>query len=111
GDSAAPGRWANKGGGPHGNRRVLARSEPEDITADSLQAWRELGVNRLSIGVQSFNDRELAAIARVHDADRARDAAAMTVASGIRTSLDLILGLPHQTEGSFTSTLNEAIQL
>jgi putative oxygen-independent coproporphyrinogen III oxidase len=86
-------------------------ANPEDINAQSLRAWQDLGVNRVSIGVQSFNDAELAAIGRIHDAARAREAVAMAVASGVRTNLDLILGLPHQTAESFESTLNEAIEL
>lgn len=86
-------------------------ANPEDITADALAAWRDLGVNRVSIGVQSFNDRELAAIGRIHDSNRAREAVALTVASGVRTSLDLILGLPHQTKESFEATLAQAIDL
>ena len=85
------------------------KQEPQ-VLADQ---WGKLGARLTSyvVPVARINDRELAAIARVHDADRAREAVAMTVASGIRTSLDLILGLPHQTDESFTSTLNEAIQL
>jgi oxygen-independent coproporphyrinogen-3 oxidase len=86
-------------------------ANPEDITAEALAAWRELGVNRISIGVQSFNDAELLAIGRIHDAARAREAVEMTVAAGFRTSLDLILGLPRQTATSFESTLGAAIAL
>jgi len=86
-------------------------ANPEDITPDSLAAWRDLGINRISIGVQSFDDRELAAIGRIHNAQQARDAVRMTVATGVRTSLDLILGLPHQTRESFENTLDEAIAL
>jgi len=86
-------------------------ANPEDINAESLRAWQDLGVNRVSIGVQSFNDAELTEIGRVHDAARAREAVAMAVASGMRTNLDLILGLPHQTAESFESTLSEAIDL
>jgi len=86
-------------------------ANPEDITPDSLAAWRDLGINRVSIGVQSFDDRELAAIGRIHNAQQARDAVRMTVATGVRTSLDLILGLPHQTRESFEKTLDEAIAL
>jgi oxygen-independent coproporphyrinogen-3 oxidase len=86
-------------------------ANPEDITPESLAAWRDLGVNRVSIGVQSFDDRELAAIGRIHNAQQARDAVAMTLATGVRTSLDLILGLPHQSKKSFERTLDEAIAL
>lgn len=96
---------------PANQTEFSIEANPEDITSDSLAAWRDLGINRVSIGVQSFNDAELAAIGRVHDASGARQAIAMTVASGVRTSLDLILGLPHQTRDSFERTLDEAINL
>jgi oxygen-independent coproporphyrinogen-3 oxidase len=84
-------------------------ANPEDVSAESLAAWRSLGVNRISIGVQSFSDNELQAIGRVHDAARARQAIRYAVATGVRTSADLILGLPEQTELSFRESLCEAI--
>src|SRR5437764_1996985 len=84
-------------------------ANPEDITPDSLAAWRALGVNRVSIGVQSFHDAELRPLGRVHGPQRARDAVRDAVASGARTSLDLILGLPYQTAESFRVTLETAI--
>lgn len=90
---------------------VSIEANPEDITAGSLELWRSLGVNRVSIGVQSFHDRELRPLGRVHGGDGARRAVAMAVASGVRTSLDLILGLPGQNAESFTSTLETAIAL
>jgi oxygen-independent coproporphyrinogen III oxidase len=86
-------------------------SNPEDITADAIASWRELGVNRLSIGVQSFHDAELIPLGRVHGRDRAREAVSIAVASGVRTNLDLIAGLPNQTAESFAHTLDEAIEL
>ncbi len=85
-------------------------ANPEDITAESLEAWRALGVNRVSIGVQSFDDRELEPLGRLHGRERAREALAAAVASGVRTNLDLILGLPNQTESSFRDTLETAIE-
>ena len=86
-------------------------SNPEDITAEAIEQWRSLGVNRLSIGVQSFHDQELIPLGRVHGRDRAHEAVSLAVASGVRTSLDLIAGLPNQTEESFAQTLDEAIAL
>ena len=84
-------------------------ANPEDITAEAIAEWRALGVNRLSIGVQSFDDRELAPLHRVHSASRADEAIRAAVASGIRVSLDLILGLPEQSAASFDATLDRAI--
>jgi oxygen-independent coproporphyrinogen-3 oxidase len=86
-------------------------ANPEDVTSESLDEWRTLGVNRLSIGVQSFNDEELLPLGRLHGAARAREAVALAVNSGFRTNLDLILGLPQQTAESFLATIDTAIAL
>jgi len=92
-----------------GDAEFSLEANPEDITPDSLAAWRRLGVNRISIGVQSFHDAELRPLGRVHGPQRARDAIRDAIASGARTSLDLILGLPYQTAESFRVTLDTAI--
>jgi oxygen-independent coproporphyrinogen-3 oxidase len=86
-------------------------SNPEDIDDPALVRWRDLGVNRLSIGVQSFDDAQLAPLARVHGRERALAAVRTAVRSGVRTSLDLILGLPQQTAAAFRETLDIAIDL
>ncbi|HSP35837.1 MAG TPA: radical SAM family heme chaperone HemW [Thermoanaerobaculia bacterium] len=96
---------------PEAAREFSMEGNPEDITAESLDAWRGLGVNRVSIGVQSFRDDELVPLGRVHGAERAREAASLVVASGVRTSVDLIAGLPNQTLDSCAASLDEAIRL
>jgi len=84
-------------------------ANPEDVTSDAIAFWKSLGVNRLSIGVQSFHDAELQPIGRIHGAQRAREAIREAINSGLRTSIDLILGLPNQTADSFRASLDEAI--
>jgi oxygen-independent coproporphyrinogen-3 oxidase len=84
-------------------------ANPEDVTDDAVAFWRTLGVNRLSIGVQSFHDDELRPLGRVHGRAQALEAIRIAADSGIRTSLDLILGLPRQTAESFGETLEIAI--
>ncbi|MEA2336964.1 MAG: oxygen-independent coproporphyrinogen oxidase [Thermoanaerobaculia bacterium] len=84
-------------------------ANPEDVTADAVEFWRALGVNRVSIGVQSFHDDELRPLGRVHGRAQALEAVRIAANSGIRTSLDLILGLPRQTAASFEETLEIAI--
>ncbi|HYK40998.1 MAG TPA: radical SAM protein, partial [Thermoanaerobaculia bacterium] len=69
--------------------------------------WSRLGVNRISLGVQSFSDRELAAVGRRHDAASARAAMSALVAAGVSVSGDLILGLPEQTAASFLASADE----
>ncbi|MCU1231550.1 MAG: coproporphyrinogen oxidase [Acidobacteria bacterium] len=88
---------------------ISIEANPEDLTPQSLAFWRSLGINRISIGVQSLHDRELLPLGRVHGAERAREAVRDAVASGVRTSLDIILGLPQQTAESFAETLDAAI--
>jgi oxygen-independent coproporphyrinogen III oxidase len=84
-------------------------ANPEDVSEDAVAFWRSLGVNRISIGVQSFHDDELRPLGRVHGRAQALEAIRVAAASGIRTSLDLILGLPQQTAASFEETLETAI--
>jgi oxygen-independent coproporphyrinogen-3 oxidase len=90
---------------------ISMESNPEDYEPGSVDAWRALGINRISIGVQSFVDAELAAISRIHDRARAIDAVRTAVARGARVNLDLMLGLPHQTAASFRESLDTAIDL
>lgn len=90
---------------------VSLEANPEDLTAESLAAWRAMGINRISVGVQSFHDGELAVIGRVHDRQRAIEAVRLAADSGVRTNLDLILGLPGQTAESFRETLDLAVSL
>lgn len=86
-------------------------ANPEDVSAEAIGFWRSLGVNRLSIGVQSFHDGELLPLGRFHGRAQAIEAVRTAAASGIRTNLDLILGLPNQTADSFRETLDTAIAL
>ena len=77
---------------------VTLEANPETVTREAVDAWREAGVNRVSLGVQSFRDEELRRLGRVHDAARARNALETTRAAGIdNVSLDLMLWLPQQS--------------
>jgi len=77
---------------------VTLEANPETVTVDGMAAYRQAGVNRVSIGVQSFRDEELRRLGRVHDAARARAAFDAVRAAGIdNVSLDLMLWLPQQT--------------
>src|SRR5262249_48615330 len=73
-------------------------------------AWRDAGVTRVSVGVQSFSDRELAAVGRRHDARRAGEALEILAGSGLSLSGDLILGLPEQTAASFRASLEALVR-
>lgn len=94
-----------------GEAEITLEANPEDVTQEAVAAWRALGVNRISVGVQSFHDAELEAISRIHDRARALEAVRLAVAGGARASLDLILGLPQQTAASFRESLDTAVAL
>ena len=73
---------------------------PEDVSAESAAFWRDMGVNRVSMGVQSFDDRELKAVGRRHDALTAVKAYDCLRNAGFdNISCDLIYGLPGQSLG------------
>ena len=73
---------------------------PEDLTRERLTGIRELGFNRLSVGVQSFSDDHLKQINRTHTGQQAMDGVRLATDMGFdNVSVDLIIGLPGQTEG------------
>ena len=85
---------------------------PDDVTCDYIENVRQLGVNRVSMGVQSFNDDELQSINRRHTAQQAIDAVHAIKKAGIsNVSIDLIYGLPGQTLGTWQSNVQQAIAL
>jgi len=77
---------------------VTLEANPETVNLDTLSAYRAAGVNRLSYGVQSFRDDELARLGRLHSAQTARDALALARTAGFdNVSLDLMMWLPEQS--------------
>ncbi len=88
---------------------VTLEANPEDVSAEAVSAWVGAGVNRVSVGVQSFEDAELVAVGRRHDAARAADALRTLTRAGVAVSGDLILGLPGQTAESFRRSVERLI--
>jgi oxygen-independent coproporphyrinogen III oxidase len=73
-------------------------ANPGTVTAEKLLSMRRYGVNRLSFGAQSLNDRLLMAIGRLHDADTVLDSVKLAQSSGFnRINVDLMFGLPDQS--------------
>lgn len=82
---------------------------PEDLVPGKLQGIKDLGFNRLSIGVQSFSDEQLKRINRTHSARQAMDGIALAAGMGFdNVSMDLIIGLPGQTEEQLLGDLEKA---
>jgi oxygen-independent coproporphyrinogen-3 oxidase len=85
---------------------------PGTVTPERLEAWIRSGINRVSLGVQSFIRSELARTGRRHDAAVVRDDIARLRAAGItNVNIDLIAGLPTQTEASWRESVAAAIAL
>jgi oxygen-independent coproporphyrinogen-3 oxidase len=91
---------------------VSFEANPGTVDCLHLQRLRSLGVNRLSLGVQSFHDDELATLGRIHTSAEAREAYDTARRAGFdNVNLDLIYGLPHQTMAAWQDTLREAVAL
>lgn len=84
---------------------------PEDVTDDKAVVWKSCGVDRVSMGVQSFNDIELKKIGRRHTGDGAEESYRILRKHFDNVSLDLIFGLPGQTLESLNQTLDRIIGL
>lgn len=86
-------------------------ANPESLDARMVRDIWALGVNRLSIGVQSFDNDILAILGRAHDAEKAREAIREAKERFDNISIDLMCGIPGQTADSLESSLREAVQL
>jgi coproporphyrinogen III oxidase-like Fe-S oxidoreductase len=85
------------GGAP---REITIEANPTDCSEANLAAWRAAGIGRISIGVQSFDPRELVVLGRDHRFGDVRAAIERTIAAGFATSADLIVGVPGLTAGT-----------
>ena len=91
---------------------ITVEANPGTIDAGKLAAYRQAGVNRLSIGVQSFDDGLLRALGRIHTAREAEDAVRAAAAAGFTNlSLDLMYALPGQGTAQWIDTLDRALAL
>lgn len=108
--------------GPHRVERLLSQlpqptevtleANPEEVTDDLMRDYAAAGINRVSIGVQSLDDRLLKILGRTHDSRRATESVHQTFDAGIENiSIDLMYDLPDQTLSQWEHTLEEAIRL
>ena len=91
---------------------ITLEANPGAVDAASFAAFREAGVNRLSIGIQSFRDEQLRVLGRVHDSSEAEAAVATARAAGFdNLNLDLMYGLPDDDAAGAVADLERAIAL
>jgi oxygen-independent coproporphyrinogen III oxidase len=85
---------------------------PDDMNEATVPFWKQQGINRLSIGIQSFRDEDLIWMNRAHSAKQASEALELARESGFTNySIDLIYGLPGLTDDAWRSNLEQAISL
>ena len=91
---------------------ITSEANPGTVDVDRFAALREIGVNRLSMGVQSFDDAELQFLGRIHSADEVETAFnAARLAGFDNINLDVIYGLPGQSPETWRRTLQRALEL
>jgi putative oxygen-independent coproporphyrinogen III oxidase len=92
---------------PEADVEITLEANPEDVTFDAMKALHQVGINRMSIGVQSLDDDLLKLLGRNHSAQKAIDAIEDTARAGIgNISVDLMYDLPSQTFASWQKTLS-----
>jgi oxygen-independent coproporphyrinogen III oxidase len=93
---------------PHAE--VTLEANPDDITPERLAIWKDLGINRLSLGTQSFREERLRFMGRAHTADQALRSIEAIAKAGYRSwTIDLIYGLPEMTLEEWDEQLTIAL--
>ncbi len=91
---------------------ITLEANPDDITKENLKAWLAMGINRLSIGIQSFDDNNLGWMNRAHSAQESLNCLKLVQDAGFENfSIDLIYGLPGQSIEEWKKTLDQVIAL
>lgn len=91
---------------------ITMESNPGSAQLEKYMLYKEAGINRLSIGAQSFNDRQLSLLGRIHNSEQINDAIVAARAAGFENiNLDIMFALPEQSLENCLSDLNSAIEL
>ena len=91
------------------NCEITIECNPNSLTEDKMKAYKELGINRLSIGVQTLNDELLKEIGRVHTKQDFLEVAGLIPKYFQNYNFDLMIGLPNQTKKDIESTIKECL--
>jgi oxygen-independent coproporphyrinogen-3 oxidase len=94
-----------------GDAEITLEANPDDITEEKLIAWNQAGINRLSIGVQSFFEEDLIWMNRAHNASQATDALELALKYFPNITIDLIYGTPALTNEKWKQNVEQALKL
>lgn len=95
----------------HSNAEITLEVNPGTVTLEQLKGYRQAGVNRINMGIQSFNPVNLDFLQRIHSAGEAQSAVKWAQKAGYENiGLDLIYGVPGQTKSSWLEDLHSAIE-
>ncbi|HEY4150220.1 MAG TPA: radical SAM family heme chaperone HemW [Chitinophagaceae bacterium] len=96
----------------HPRAEFTLEANPDDISPEKLAAWKEAGINRLSIGIQSFFEEDLQWMNRAHDARQAEESIRLAQAAGFHNlTIDLIYGTPGLTDERWQKNVQTALAL
>lgn len=93
------------------NAEVTLEANPDDITEEKLLQWKSTGINRLSIGIQSFFEEDLRWMNRAHNAQQAVNCLQLAVRHFDNITIDLIYGTPTLTDEKWKQNVEEAVEL
>ena len=93
------------------NIEITLEANPGAVDAEKFLEYRAVGINRLSLGIQSFDNKSLALLGRIHNSNEARKAIELSKQSGFENfNLDLMFGLPNQTVDNALADLKQAVE-
>ncbi|MDG2253065.1 MAG: radical SAM family heme chaperone HemW [Methylophilaceae bacterium] len=90
---------------------ITIEANPGTVDKEYFYGYREIGINRISLGIQSFNDKHLKKLERIHNQKEAYDAATLAIKLFDNVNIDLMFALPNQTLSELNEDIEEAINL
>lgn len=94
----------------HDSLEITMEVNPDDVTREYLKEIKQAGVNRLSLGIQSFQEKDLQLMNRAHTVDHALNALEWVSDIFLNFSIDLIYGMPNSTLKEWEENLNKALE-
>ena len=96
----------------HKNVEITLEVNPETVKEEKFYDFKRMGINRISLGAQSFNDNSLKLLGRVHNSEKVKESfRTLRELNFENINIDIIMGIPSEDEGDFLRTLEETVKL